>query len=183
MKEEWGPINGFEGIYEVSNTGSLRSLNRVVSDKRVKMKRVKGVDLKTQINPRGYEQVFLSKDGNQKSYSIHRLVAKAFIPNPENKPCVNHLDGDKTNNIVNNLEWCSYSENKIHSHEIGTSPRGETHPGNKLKEENVLEICRLLDETSLTHVEISAKFKVSSNLISRINLGKVWNWLTRRKGP
>ena len=73
---------------------------------------------KKYITPNGYEQITVGKGYKRKKYLVHRLVAQAFIDNPENKPCVNHKDGNKLNNNVNNLEWCTYSENELHSHRI-----------------------------------------------------------------
>ena len=97
--EEWKDVVGYEGLYKVSNYGRVKSLGRykkIISGK---------------LNIWGYSQVGLTKYGTKKMFSIHRLVAQAFIPNPENKPCVDHIDTDRRNNSVNNLQWCTYSEN------------------------------------------------------------------------
>lgn len=108
MTEEiWRPVVGYEGLYEVSNTGLIRSLDRFVGNRN----RIKGKILSIQIEKGGYCSVALSKYGKMKRYKIHRLVAQAFIPNPEGLPQVNHKDEDKTNNSVDNLEWCSSKYN------------------------------------------------------------------------
>jgi hypothetical protein len=78
----------------------------------------KCMDLKQTELPTGYMQVTIMKNKKGKSHLVHRLVAKAFLPNPENKPCVNHIDGNKKNNSVTNLEWCTYSENEKHSYSV-----------------------------------------------------------------
>lgn len=96
--QEWKDIEGYNGYYKVSNDGKVCNAKR-------------GTTIKQQKNRFGYMTVKLFKDNKGKEYKVHRLVAEAFIPNPDNKPCVNHIDFDKTNNIVHNLEWCTYEEN------------------------------------------------------------------------
>ena len=101
--EEWKPIVGYEGLYEISNLGRVKSLNYRRTGKEEIMKGRK--------NNCGYLQVHLYKNGKAKWCSIHRLVAQAFIENPNNLPEVNHIDQDKTNNCVDNLEYCSRQYN------------------------------------------------------------------------
>ena len=101
-KEIWCPIEGYEGLYEVSSLGNVRSLNY----NHTKLKKI--------MKPReikGYLIVSLCKDGKQKNIAVHRLVAEAFLPNWFDEPQVNHIDEDKTNNNVNNLEWCDSKYN------------------------------------------------------------------------
>ena len=100
MKEIWKDIEGYEGLYQVSNFGRVRSL-----------KNGKVRILKPLTNKNGYLRVQLYKNNSLKTIFIHRLVAMAFIPNPNNLPMVNHKDEDKTNNIVSNLEWCDAKYN------------------------------------------------------------------------
>lgn len=109
-KEIWKDIIGYEGLYQVSNMGRVKSLekkccrdnyNRVI-DEFIK---------KTQISKKGYINVSLTKNKNKKTFKVHRLVAQAFIPNPNNYPQVNHLNEDKTDNRVENLEWCTQEQN------------------------------------------------------------------------
>ena len=114
MKEVYKPVEGYENLYEVSNTGNVRSLvNRY--------KNTKGIFLLSQENVRAgngtYKRVQLS--GPRKRFSVHRLVAEAFIKNPRNKPQVNHIDNNPSNNVVTNLEWCTGSENLIHAQKQG----------------------------------------------------------------
>jgi len=121
MNEEWRDILGFEGRYQVSNMGRIKSLSRRVNS-RVGGRTLKERILVTFFTPAGYESVDLARE---KHFLVHRAVALAFIPNPENKPCVNHVDGDKKNNNVSNLEWCTYQENEQHS----WKELGKTQPG------------------------------------------------------
>lgn len=110
--EEWKYIKGFEGLYKVSNYGNVMSVERYINTCHKEVMRLIPnrllVPYKTKT---GYLKVWLYKNGEKKKYSIHRLVAMAFIDNPENKPCVNHIDNNRENNNVNNLEWCTYKEN------------------------------------------------------------------------
>ena len=101
--EEWKDIEEYEGMYQISNLGRVKSLSRKYSPKEYILKQ------KTQAN--GYLSVTLFKNGIGQTLTVHRLVAKAFIPNPNNLSQVNHLDENKTKNIVDNLKWCSPKEN------------------------------------------------------------------------
>lgn len=114
--EEWRPVPGYEGLYEVSNMGRVRSLDRMETFGGVTRPR-KGREL-SQIQKRGYRLVKLCKDGCVSAVYVHRIVASAFIPNPNGFPEVNHMDECKTNNAVNNLEWCDRAYNARY----GTAP-------------------------------------------------------------
>lgn len=107
MKEIWKDIIGYEGLYKVSNTGKIISLKN--NKKRI---------IKLFDNHYGYLCVILTKNNNIKSKKVHRLVAEAFISNPNNYPCVNHKDENRYNNNINNLEWCSYSYNNCYGNRI-----------------------------------------------------------------
>ncbi len=122
----------------------------------------------------GYAYVMLKHNGKYKHYAIHRLVTEAFIPNPDNKPEVNHIDGDKSNNVVYNLEWCTGKENKIHAYNTGLSVRGERHTSSKLTTEDVLEIRKL---KGLPLIELSERFGVTKMCISKIQNNKTWKHL------
>ena len=107
MREEWRPVVGYEGLYEVSNMGNVKSLNYRGTGK-------EGI-LKPYDDGHGYLKVMLSKEGKDKQYRINRLVAQAFIENPDNLPEVNHKDKVRTNNCVDNLEWCTTQYNVEYS--------------------------------------------------------------------
>lgn len=108
MKEEWKNIVGYEGLYEVSNLGNIISLENKSNHKKVKY-------LKCSKTKSGYLRAYLYKNKKRKCYMLHRLVALAFIPNPHNLPQINHIDGNKKNNKVENLEWCTQRDNNIHA--------------------------------------------------------------------
>lgn len=109
--EEWRSIPGYEGLYEVSSYGRVRSLDRYVKYSNGIMHLHKGRILSTGKDKDGYFIVCLYKNKTHKFYHIHRLVALTFIPNSDNFPCVNHKDEDKTNNRLDNLEWCNHKYN------------------------------------------------------------------------
>lgn len=119
MKEVWKDIEGYEGLYQISNFGNVKSLDRKVNAKNNKKRLIKGTFLKLRFNNRNYNIVSLYKNNIQEVRFIHRLVAETFIPNPENKPEVNHIDGDKQNNKIDNLEWCTRTENNKHAWKTG----------------------------------------------------------------
>lgn len=112
-KEIWKDIDGYEGLYKVSSYGNVLSLKYCGSNRKHL--------LAPNIDHRGYLMAHLSKRGKTKTFKIHRLVASAFIPNPDNLPQVNHKDGDKLNNCVDNLEWCTCSYNVKHAYDTGLS--------------------------------------------------------------
>lgn len=115
--EVWKDVVGYEGRYQVSNLGNVKSLQRWDCLNNRVHRREKNIN-PTRID-KGYMRVKLYDGNTKKSFSVHRLVAEAFIPNPFKKKQVNHIDGDKTNNNVENLEWCTNKENQIHARKYG----------------------------------------------------------------
>lgn len=107
MKEEWRDIEGYEGIYQISNYGRVKAVDRLINDSYGRIWLRKGQIRSTHIDRFGYEKVILCKNNTQKHFFIHRLVAMAFVSNPDNFPLINHIDEDKLNNRVENLEWCT----------------------------------------------------------------------------
>lgn len=108
--EIWKPVKGFEGLYEVSNLGNVRSVDRyVMNGNRCCL--LKGKPKKPYPNSMGYLRAKLHKNGQGKKYFVHRLVAETFIPNPNNLPCIDHIDRNYLNNSTDNLRWCTQKEN------------------------------------------------------------------------
>lgn len=109
---KWLPIKDYEDLYEVSNEGQIRSLCGRYGFHKI-LKQGKG--------SRGYSVVSLCRKGEQKTVNVHRIVAITFIPNPHNLPCINHKDGNRQNNSVSNLEWCSYYYNNVYGDRLTKS--------------------------------------------------------------
>ncbi|AXF39877.1 HNH homing endonuclease [Bacillus phage vB_BthS_BMBphi] len=130
-------------------------------------------------NANGYLKVGLTlSKGIQKNFMVHRLVAEAFIPNISNKPFVNHLDGNKKNNDVNNLEWCTSRENNLHAREFGLiDNKGEKHPMVKLTDMDVISILKWKDLR--TQQEVADEFKVSRVTVQGIWNGTKWKHIRR----
>lgn len=121
--EIWKDIQGYEGLYQVSNKGRVKSLDRIVELKDGSKRSYKGKLLAPAANNRNYFQVFLCKDLKRQTFLVHRLVLQAFTPNPLNKPEVNHIDEDSTNNDLSNLEWCTSKENCNHGTKIARASK------------------------------------------------------------
>lgn len=125
--EIWKDIKGYEELYQVSNLGRVKSLDHYIKQRNNSKKLYKGQMIKPQLNhqEQGYFIVGLSKNNKRKCYYIHRLVAEHFIENPKNKPEVNHKDGNKLNNRIDNLEWATREEQMTHAykHQLQTPPQ------------------------------------------------------------
>ncbi len=129
QKEIWKEITGYEGYFEVSNLGNFRSKDRIIKYKSSGFRLYPGKLLKTETIVEGYQRIVLMKNAIRKRYMCHRLVAQEFIPNPKNKPYINHINGNKADNRAINLEWVTQSENELHSYRVlGNSVKGKTFP-------------------------------------------------------
>lgn len=143
-KEVWKDVLGYEGLYKVSDLGNIISLPRKGTIKTEKL-------LKPKIDKDGYLCVTLYKNNTRKSYHVHRIVAMSFINNYDNLPQVNHIDGNKQNNNINNLEWCTNQENIQHAWEIGLKKRRYGKDNDKSKTvyqySNELELINIYEST------------------------------------
>ena len=168
--EIWKAIKGYEGKYEVSNLAKIRSLLNTNE-----MKRETPKVLKLQISKSGgYYVIGLFKKSNRQLIKVHRLVAENFIPNTQNKPFVNHKDGNKLNNAINNLEWCNSLENNIHAYENGLKQRGENVKCSKLQNHEVLEIFN----SNIPRKELALNYGICYSVVYGIQAGWQWNHIT-----
>jgi len=177
VTEQWKPIAGYEGLYEVSSFGKVRSLSRMepVLNKGLYpcMRRRNGRLLKACLRA-GYLFVGLCKNGVSRSTHVHRIVAETFLENPENKPWVNHKNGRrKWDNSVSNLEWATPAEDGAHRVAHDLRPKGSAMGAAKLTEEQVIEMRKLRKEGWLLR-ELGARYDVAEVTVSAIVRGKTW---------
>ena len=167
--EVWKDLPNYEGIYQISNYGSIRSLDHYVKskvNKRIQYGRVR----KPQLSKKGYLQISIIKNGKKLNTGIHRLVAIAFIPNINNYEQVNHIDSNKLNNNVSNLEWCTNKQNADHAtkNNLRRCNYGEKHHMTKLKDKDVFNVRKLLS-LGKTQTEIARIYNVSNTAIYYIS--------------
>ena len=180
-QEEWRPVVGYEGLYEVSSFGNVKSLPKSWSRKGCGTVNRNSSIILTPIqhkfkNKPTYLVVTLSGKVKRKISLIHRLVAQAFIPNTENKIQVNHKDGNKTNNKASNLEWNTSQENITHSIETNLKPslRGVNCKSSKLAEKQVLEIREKYIPWKYSMQKLANEYMVTPPTIMCIILRKTW---------
>ena len=160
-EEVWKDIPDCEG-YQVSNKGNVKSFKR--ENPRM---------LKTPLCSRGYSKVGLSVNGKTKSKRVHRIVAETFISNPEGKPNINHINGIKTDNRVENLEWCTQKENVRHAVDTGLfSATGENNVRCKITEADAMEIK--YGYQGMKQKDVAEIYGISQSQVCRIRLGKLW---------
>lgn len=164
MDEIWVPIRAYEHRYEVSNMGDVRS-NYFGEFKLLKPRTVKG----------GYKRVALYANRRVIDFSVHRLVANAFIPNPKGLPQINHIDGNKLNNLSSNLEWCDARHNQLHAVALGliTHQIGESHHMSPFKNEDIFAI-REAHKNGESQRSIADRYGVCQPSIHAIVVRKTW---------
>lgn len=145
--EVWKDIKGYEGLYKISNTGKIKSYHTRGNHQKVGKEHY----ITPSKTTTGYYKVELMKEHKRRGYKLHRLIALAFIPNPLNKPYINHIDGNKLNNSLSNLEWCTQKENVNHAYNAGLIPKNaiskeELHNLYMIKRKSISEI------SAITHV-------------------------------
>lgn len=170
MEIIWKDVPSYEGYYQVSSCGLIKSISRVVKYRENHSGLRKERILKLNVTKSGYVHAVICIDKVNKTVKVHRLVALAFIPNPENKPCVNHINGIKTDNRVENLEWCTYAENTQHAFKtkLKSGVKGEESHLSKLKTEDIMKIRLLYSEGCHSQNELGKMFNVSQSQIARI---------------
>lgn len=180
-QEIWKDIIGFEGLYQISNHGRIKSLERTVMRKDGFATTVKESIKFPSIMNTGYYMITLYKNNIAKYCTMHRLLAIHFIPNPENKPYINHIDGSRDNNSLKNLEWCTQSENMQHAMRSGVMKEqfksGFAHQLCKLTPEDVRGIKKLRAEGKTLKI-IGELYNISGRHASGIARGETHNNIT-----
>lgn len=174
MEEIWKDIAGYEGFYQVSNLGKIKSLDRHINPNVKGSRNVYGRSMVLMKNR--YSTCTLIKNKIRKNVSVHRLVAQAFIPNDDKTLIVNHIDGDRYNNIVSNLEWVTYKYNNLHAYRTGlkNGGLGENNNRGRLTEVQVQEIRMHLWWQKHTWTTLARKYGTQRQTIERIAKRTSW---------
>lgn len=172
--KKWLPIQGYEQFYKVSSDGVIVALKREWITGRSVLRHKEEHELRRFLKRSGYEHTQLTKNGVMRQVAIHRIVAETFIPNPENKKCVNHKDGNKLNNNVSNLEWASYRDNNNHALTTGlrTNPSGKE---NGYSVPVMIHMDRVLLGEFASIKEASIKLGIDRNALYSIASGRIKN--------
>ena len=172
--EKWKDIKNFSG-YQVSNLGRVKSKEKFIKGYGTRIKHQKERILKSVPNHSGYHRLTLRANNKSFNASVHRLVAEAFIMNPFKKTEVNHIDGDKSNNCVSNLEWTTPSENQKHSYKTGLhSQKGSNNAFSKINEDIVREIRQRFKVGGSTCKSLAEDYNISVPSVSMIVNYKTW---------
>lgn len=177
--EVWKDIKGYEGIYQVSNMGNVKSLDRYVFHKGNGTNMfVKGRILKSNSRKNWYRQVILyDKSHKPKTHLVHRLVAEYFVPKVEGKDFVNHIDGNKENAIYTNLEWVTPKENINHAIKTGLTPIGQESSSAKLTNQQVMEIRSKISTGKYSCMTVAKEYGISDSTVEKIVDGRLWKHL------
>ncbi len=176
-QEIWRDVEDWEGIYQISNIGRVKSFNTNGRNGSSLLK-PKEIIRKLDISTNGYERVELRDRSIKKKYPVHRLVAKAFIPNPENKPFVNHLNGIKTDNRVENLEWCTDSENCQHAIRTGLKDIEKKCLLTREQAEDIFKRRKIGKERV---IDLVAEYGVGLHIVKTLLKGKTWKHLNLKE--
>lgn len=172
--EIWKPIIGYEGLYEVSSLARIRTVERIFIKINGQKIVIKERILKQGLNTAGYLSVGIYRNTKSTSTRVHRIFATAFIPNPQSKPNINHINGVKTDNRIENLEWCTQKENIQHAFRTGLVNNTGINNGQcLLNEKKVLAIKKLL-LSGITQKEIAGKYSVTRSCILKIHRKESW---------
>jgi predicted XRE-type DNA-binding protein len=172
MNVTWKPVVGYDGTHEVSSNGLVRG----ISSRWGKKENPRNLCIRH--NRYGYPEVRLTVNNKTKRFNVHRLVAEAFIPNPENKPIVNHKDGFKKNNCVGNLEWVTAKENTQHAINMRLMGSvGESNHNSKFKRKDIIKIRKMYATGKFKQVELADIFNTNQPHISAIVRGERWSHL------
>lgn len=173
MQEQWNPVSGYEGWYEVSNLGNVRSVDRIVFHHRTGSAKWKGKRLFQKANRNGYIMVTLVRQRKRMTFTVHKLVADAFIPNPRGVLYVDHVDGNRQNNRLDNLERVTMLENNQRARAKGRLPVGERVWTAKLTSAQVVEIRRKYKDGA-TPSALSQEYGIDASHIGKIGRGEKW---------
>lgn len=188
INEYYANIKGYENLYQISNYGTIKSVDKVVKNNNG-YRTIKGRILTPQIDKKGYYRIGLTKNHKQKFYLVHRLVAETFIPNVYNEPIINHKNGNKLDNHISNLEWCTQQYNIQHAYntglKIGVSAehKGKYNPNVKLNEQDVLNIRN--DKNNGINIKDSYnkyKEKITFKGFQNVWFGYTWKNLVEKVG-
>ena len=178
-EEIWKDVEGFEDFYKVSSFGNVQSKDRSVITKTGKVMFFKGKKLFLSLNGSGYNTVCIKirSLGISKSMTVHKLVATAFLTKKSTDTEINHIDGVKTNNSVENLEWCNHTHNIRHAFKTGlfTPKSAFIYPNSQLNKEQILEIRELFKTSDKKLTEIAKMYNVSREIISKLKNGRTYN--------
>jgi len=179
--EIWEDIKEYKGLYQVSNMGRVKSLERTFIDKIGRKQHTKERILKPETDCHGYLRIALYDSNGKKRFFVHRLVCEAFHENPENKPCVNHIDENKTNNTASNLEWCTVAENINHGTHNARSGKARSKPvGQYTRDGKLIKVWQ-------STMEVERQLGFDNGAISAVARGErktaygyVWKYVERK---